>query len=107
MLVSDEQLATLKKYLSPDQIALLISVHTNTVNRWLREGVRFSDGKRRRPEAIRTPGGWRVREDHLWDWLEAVKADRAGEPSDAPTVPSSARAQRIERMDAQIAAIGV
>jgi hypothetical protein len=78
---SPEQAATLRKYFSPDQIAVLLTVHTNTVNRWLREGVRFSDGTRRRPEAIRTPGGWRVLEDDLFSWLEAVKLDRVSEPS--------------------------
>jgi hypothetical protein len=81
MAVSNELLATLRKYSSPDQIAVLINVHTNTVNRWLREGVLFGDGTRRRPEAIRTPGGWRVLEDDLFAWLEAVKLDRASEPS--------------------------
>ncbi len=107
MPVSVERLEPVSKYLSPDQIAVLIGVHTNTVNRWLREGVRFSDGKRRRPEAIRTPGGWRVREDHLWNWLDAVKADRASEPSDAPDAPSSARGERITQMEARIAAVGL
>ena len=74
MLVSDEQLATLSKYLSPDQIAVLISVHTNTVNRWLRNGVLFSDGKRRRPEAMSHPrwvAGARRRLDELARGREA------------------------------------
>ena len=51
--------SALPPYRSPDEIADLVKVHTNTVNRWLRKGVKFSDGSWRRPEAIRTPGGWR------------------------------------------------
>ena len=92
------------RYLSPSQIALLLNVHDNTVNRWCRDGVVFSDGKRRRPKSLRTPGGWRVLEDDLFAWLEAVKADRSSEPSDAPEAPRPARAQRIERMNAGFSA---
>jgi hypothetical protein len=95
------------KYRAPAELALLISVHDNTIIRWLRDGVLFSDGKRRRPEAIRTPGGWRVREDHFWQFLDAVKADRASEPSDAPEAPRPARAQRIEGMESRLAAAGL
>ena len=106
MSASDEQLATLTKYLSPDQIAVLIGVHTNTVNRWLRQGVLFSDGKRRRPEALRTPGGWRVREDDLFAWLDAVKADRASLPSEPTTAPRTTRTKRVESMLSGLAAAG-
>jgi hypothetical protein len=95
------------RYLSPSQIAVLLNVHDNTVNRWCRDGVRFSDGRRRRPELIRTPGGWRIREDHLWQFLDAVKADRTAEPSDAPEATRSARGARIEQMEAGFAAIGL
>jgi hypothetical protein len=107
MPVSDDRLATLSKYLSPDQIAVLIGVHTNTVNRWLRHGVRFCDGKRRRPAALRTPGGWRVLETDLFAWLDAVKADRASEPTDAVEAPRPGRAQRVEAMNEACAAAGI
>jgi hypothetical protein len=107
MPVANEPLAPVSKYLSPDQIAVLIGVHYNTVNRWLRRGVRFSDGKRHRPAALRTPGGWRVQESEIFAWLDAVKADRASAPADTIEPPHPARAKRIEAMNAACAAAGV
>jgi hypothetical protein len=96
------------KYRSPDELALLVKVHHNTVIRWLRDGVVFSDGRRRRPQSLRTPGGWRVREDHFFDWLEAVRVDRA-RPDDEfePVVPEPARSQRIDRMNQQLREAGL
>ncbi len=80
--MSVSQLEAVSKYLSPDQIAVLLAVHHNTVIRWLRDGVSLSVGGRLRPPSIRTPGGWRVREDHLFEFLEAVKADRTRQDAD-------------------------
>jgi hypothetical protein len=105
--MSAQCLEAAPKYRAPDELAILVSVHHNTVIRWLRDGVRFSDGKRRRPEALRTPGGWRVREDHFWAFLEAVKADRTRPDADeAPEVPKPVRSQRVARLNERLAAAG-
>ena len=84
------------RYLSPSQIALLLNVHDNTVNRWCRTGVTPPD-EECRPEVIRTPGGWRILESDLFRAADAVKADRAGQPVDAPDAPRPARACSVCR----------
>jgi hypothetical protein len=105
--MADEQLKTVSRYLSPDQIAVLLAIHVNTVHRWLRDGVARSSGGRLRPESVRTPGGWRVREDHLWVFLDAVKADRTRpDTEEAPEVPRPIRSQRAARLDEKLAAAG-
>jgi hypothetical protein len=105
--MSVSQLEPVSRYLSPDQIALRLAVHHNTVIRWLRDGVRFSDGKRRRPEAIRTPGGWRILEDHLFEFLESVKADRTRQSGDVTTeVKKPANSPRVERMNVALVGAG-
>ena len=91
------------RYLSPSQIALLLNVHDNTVNRWCRTGVTFWTEKS--PPVIRTPGGWRILESDLFAWLDAVKADRAGQPVDSRRTPASP-AQRVQAMESRLAAAG-
>jgi hypothetical protein len=105
--MSASELEASSNYLSPDQIAVRLAVHHNTVIRWLRDGVRFSDGKRRRPEAIRTPGGWRVLEQDLFGFLGAVKADRTRQSGDVTTeVKKPPNSPRVERLNVALVGAG-
>jgi hypothetical protein len=95
-------------YKAPAHFARLYGTHTNTFIRWCRDGVRFSDGTRRRPEHIRTPGGYRATEAAVEDFLEAVKFDRqrCDDAPEAPPVRRSRHAQRLEQARAALASEG-
>jgi hypothetical protein len=84
-------------YKPPFHFSRLYGTHTNTFIRWCRDGVLFSDGTRRRPEHIRTPGGYRATEAAVEEFLEAVKLDRQ-RGDDAPEAPSPRRARHSERV---------
>jgi hypothetical protein len=82
---------------APTHFARLYGTHTNTFIRWCRDGVLFSNGTRRRPEHIRTPGGYRATEAAVEEFLEAVKLDRQRR-DDAPEAPAPRRARQTERL---------
>jgi hypothetical protein len=52
--------------------------HASTLVRWITKGTRLRDGSRLRLRALRTPGGWRVAEDSLYEFYDALTRDRLG-----------------------------
>jgi hypothetical protein len=72
-------------------------IHPASIIRWIVDGVRLTNGARLRLRAARWPGGWRIADDDLDDFVAAVTADRLGDTTLA-TPPSpvceSARRQR-------------
>jgi len=88
----------------PSHFAKVLGTHPNTVIRWMRDGVLFSDGSRRRPRHVRTPGGYRATDQDMAEFLECVKADRS-HPVDGPT-PTPAPKKRVAAMAAALVDAG-
>lgn len=97
-------LDTSETYLTPSDIAQELKLDPSAPVRWMRKGILFSDESRRILQHIRVPGGYRVKRAWLDEFLHAVTEDRAGRA--APPVPKPARSQRIQRLDAALAAAG-
>jgi hypothetical protein len=85
---------TTSLYRTPAHFARLLGVHTNTVIRWFRDGVAFTDGSRQRPRHVRTPGGYRATEADVREFLELIKADRLRPEAPSPG-PGRARVGRM------------
>jgi hypothetical protein len=63
---------------SPTDIARRLSNHPSAPIRWITKGTVLSNGQRLKLQAVRTPGGWRIRRDWLDAFLAALTADRQG-----------------------------
>jgi hypothetical protein len=74
------------------------STHPATVTRWIKRGVRLSDGSVLKLAARRYPGGWTVSDDAVNQFIDRLTADRCGSPV-ASRVPN-------ERVEAALDAAG-
>jgi hypothetical protein len=92
-------LEVLKKYLTTAQIAHLLSKHPSAVIRWVLHGKLLSTGQRLKLQAIRDPAGWRVAPEWLDTFLQAITADRLGEPVQAPTESGEIRSPTKRQRD--------
>jgi hypothetical protein len=68
-----------KKYLSTNDIAQMLSKHPSAVVRWILRGTLLSSGDRRKLQALRGPGGWLVTQEWLDSFLSDITADRMGQ----------------------------
>jgi hypothetical protein len=96
-------------YHRPVHFARLYGTHVNTVIRWCRDGVLFSDGSTRRPRHVRTPGGYHITEQDLSAFLDEVKLDRCSAPqADAPVRPrrASKRTEELAITNAELKRAG-
>src|SRR4051794_11661958 len=80
--------------------------HSATVVRWMVEGVRLKDGSRLKLEAVRLPSGWVTTPSAVQRFIEALTADRSGEPALPPVRTTVARTRAVERADKALAAAG-
>jgi hypothetical protein len=77
-------------------------VHVSTLTRWITRGVRAADGSIVKLDARRFPGGWKVTDEALDLFLEALTHAALGrpEPAEAPIrTPSRRRAAELARVD--------
>ena len=89
-----------------------VGAHPASGSRWILRGKKLSDGSVIRLRATRTPGGLRVRDEDMDEFLEAITADRLGNAngSDAPADPTptpAARARRLANVDRELQAAGL
>jgi hypothetical protein len=85
-------------------------VHTSTLTRWITKGVRKADGVVIKLRARRFPGGWKVADQAIDEFLdELTRAALAQtEPAAAPAPAISPRRQReLDRVDAELDAAGI
>jgi hypothetical protein len=85
-------------------------VHPSTLTRWITKGVRKADGTLTKLRACRSPGGWKVTEEALDEFLDELTRAALGEttPTNAPAVRTSARRQReLKRVDRQLDKAGI
>jgi hypothetical protein len=68
--------ASLETYLTPADIGRHTKNSPSAPIRWIQKGALLNDRSRLRLQAVRTPGGWRIRRDWLDDFLEAIADDR-------------------------------
>src|SRR4051794_16301610 len=80
-------LEVLRKYLTTNDIARLLSKHPSAVVRWILRGTLLSNGERRRLQALRSPGGWLIAEEWLDNFLDAITADRLQPEETAASKP--------------------
>ncbi len=71
-------------FLTPTNIARSLQLDPSAPVRWLRKGVLRPDGSRLRLQHICVPGGYRVKQEWLDAFLQALADDRAGKPTEAP-----------------------
>ena len=90
-------LGTSSVYLSLAEIAKRIPsskdgrpVHTSTVSRWITKGARANSGSFVKLGAKRFPGGWKVTDEALEEFLERLTAQSLGQNDAASTVHTSA-----------------
>ncbi len=93
-----------RPYLTPCDISRILGCHPSAPIRWLSRGSVLSSGERLKLQAVRTPGGWRIRQDWLDSFLEAMTADRM---KDAPeTAPRPGRRPGNAELESRLAAAG-
>jgi hypothetical protein len=95
--MSGSLLESMIQYRGPTYWARVLGIHPNTIIRWCRDGIIFSDGTRRRPEYVRTPNGYRLTESQVNAFLELVKADRERPLQAAPAEPAPKK-RRVKAM---------
>ena len=70
-------------------------VHVATLTRWITQGVRAADGSVVRLQALLVPSGWKVSEEAIEVFLEALTraaTNKIRARAKLPTIPTSARA---------------
>jgi hypothetical protein len=84
------------------------SVHPASVTRWITKGIRLQDGTTLKLKAVRFPGGWGVSDEAVDAVGDALTRDRCGEPArSSDDRVNQARQNQLDRVDDQLAAIGV
>lgn len=92
---------------APAHFSRKYGTHPNTIIRWFRDGVLFSDGTRRRPDHVRTPGGYRATEEAVHEFLESIKADRQrGDDAPAPAAKPKRQSERLDRANRALSEAG-
>src|SRR4051794_10463210 len=81
-------------------------VHPATLSRWISKGVRLQNGVPLRLVAKRFPGGWAVTAQALNEFIDALTADRCGEPIVVEAYSQSTRRREVERADRELAKHG-
>jgi hypothetical protein len=85
-------------------IARQLDCHPSGPLRWITRGSLLSTGERLRLQAVRTPGGWRVRREDLDRFLSVLTADRL--PAGSMSEAKLARNARVTRLKSQLAKNG-
>jgi hypothetical protein len=83
-------------WLTPVVIARELACHPSAPVRWIQDGIILTSGERLRLEAVRTPGGWRVRRDRLDRFLGVITEDRLR--PDQPADGRRARSMGVKRV---------
>jgi hypothetical protein len=89
-------------YRTTADIARELDVHPSATTRWINPGVRLKNGGKLLLRAVRTPGGWRIKQAWLDEFLERLTTDRTG--PGAPPPPGLA--ERAEQATAELARAG-
>jgi hypothetical protein len=56
------------------------STHPGTLTRWIKRGVRLSDGSVLKLAARRYPGGWTITDEAVDEFISRLTVDRTGTP---------------------------
>jgi hypothetical protein len=112
---------TQSEYLSLSQAARRVPptkndrpVHASTISRWVRLGCKLGDGTIIKLRATRFPGGWKVTEEALDEFLGRLTRAALGE-SGYPASPSVespgfvvpiGRRQELDRVDRELDRLG-
>jgi hypothetical protein len=83
------------------------TVHPSTLIRHILKGVRLQDGSILKLHARRTPGGWVTSPTAIDEFIDALTADRCGEPLAVELRASTARRREVERAERDLARRGV
>jgi hypothetical protein len=83
-------------------------VHSSTISRWRCPGMRSRDGSRITLRCVRLPSGWMTSLEWVREFIDAVTADKAGDPAPAPAIRTTARRRReIDRAKRELTAAGI
>jgi hypothetical protein len=98
---------SLAEWLTPVIISRELHTHPSAPVRWIQDGTLLSTGERVRLEALRTPGGWRVRREDLTRFLEVIAADRRQPDREPKTVRQGRkRLEKLAKLDADLKEAG-
>jgi hypothetical protein len=98
-----------EKYLSPADIARTLGNHPSAAVRWMRRGVLLAAGSRLFLRYVALPGGYRVKQEWLDEFLESLTLDRqrGDERTDGPALIPKRHSDRVERMNRALDAQGL
>jgi len=96
---------TSELYRTPIEIARELRLDPSAPVRWLKKGVLMSDGSRLRLRHLCVPGGYRVKQEWLDEFFQAIADDRAGRGKLNRTPP--VKSARVLKMDAELKAAGL
>jgi|SRR5271157_189733 len=97
--------AELETRLTCAQIARECCCDPSAVSRWIQKGAVLSTGEHVKLQAVRIPGGWRVRRSDLDQFLEVLTTDRL-RPDTSPEPKPTPKAARLRKVKAGLAEAG-
>jgi hypothetical protein len=81
--------------------------HPSKVVRHIIRGAKQKDGSRLKLKATRFPGGWGVTQEDFDQFIAALTADRMGEAAPAPLRSPGRRQRDLDRVDRELAEMGL
>lgn len=81
--------------------------HPSKLIRWGTVGVKRRRGPRLKLELVRHPNKWLVSEEAIRAFVEALTADRTGEPAPALPPSDSTLSRSHQRAEAELTALGI
>jgi hypothetical protein len=93
-------------YLTPAYIARTLGNHPSAAVRWMRRGALLSDGSRLFLRYVALPGGYRVKQEWLDEFLETLTADRSRAGKPEGTAKAAPMSKRVAKMRAELAEAG-
>jgi hypothetical protein len=91
-------------YLTPGDIAHMLQVHSSAPVRWFRRGTLLADGSRLYLKHLRLPGGFRVKQEWLDTFLEALAK---GKSNNSPTSAKPATSPHQAQVRSELQAAGL
>jgi hypothetical protein len=82
------------------------TIHSTTVLKWIKRGVRLPDGTTLKLRATKRPGGWMIAPADLGEFLEVYAAAAAEEVS-SPAPVGDRRRKELDLVDRRLEAAGL
>jgi hypothetical protein len=82
-------------------------VHSSSVSRWITTGVRLRTGAVVKLKAVRFPGGWKLTQQDIDEFLESLTASALGQKGwRPPTAGAAARKKALAKAAKECESLG-